>query len=354
MRVIEQLIQHFWSRALMSRDDVTYLIKHGFVRDTDLPGWLPPEATTEPPPDDDYFDEPPDPTAGRAEELARAAEEIEDALAGRQAGGKKGGRKQKPAGHNLAPAVAALRRHYSDRTQYPALVELAERLKPSVRVADWPHAARVVGDAPPWKVEPALVGLLNHRPRALAELWHWFNLEPLFEWAGDDANAGPVADALGRLLTGANPSEVGRIGQLMKAPEVPLLRDLLAARAAFLGVLPALYHGHFARLMHWLVPPTGAALGCWPALPWAFVLVYNAKQGTPDAPAPGYEVNTPDLPFNLFKLAWATAYPMEPVAVRDLLATRLRMSPAVPFDPLDWSRNATFDRPLFCPYTWKI
>lgn len=352
MRVIEQLIQHFWSRSLMTREDIAYLIKHGFVRDTALPGWLPPEPQPEPHDPPDEFGEPDD--TRRDEEIARAAEEIEDALTGRQAGGKKGGKKQKPSGHNLAPAVAALRRHYADRSGYTALVELAERLKPSAGVTDWAHAARVVGGSTPRAIEPVLVPLLNHRPRALAELWHWFNLEPLFEWAGDDENAGPVADALRRLLTGAARSEVGRIDQLAKAAEVKHLTDLLAARAAFLGVLPALYHGHFARLMHWLVPPAGSAVGCWPALPWAFVLVYNAKQGKPDAPAPGYEVNTQDLPFNLFKLAWATAYPMEPVAVRDLLASRLRMAPAVPFDPLDWAANAVFDRPLFCPLTWRI
>ena len=348
MRVIEQLIQHFWARELMSREDIAYLIRHGFVRDSDLPGWLPPEpepAPHEPPPPDDRRHD---------EARAREAEELEDELAGRQAGGKKGGKKQKPAGHNLAPAATALNGHYADRVAYPALVELAERVKPSARVADWPHAARLVGAAAARDLEPALVGLLNHRPRALAELWHWFNLEPLFEWATDEENAGPVADALGRLLTAASRSEVGRIGQLMKAAEVQLLPDLLAARRAFLGVLPALYHAHFGRLFQWLVPPTGAALGCWPALPWAFVLVYNAKQGTPAAPAAGYEVSTLQLPFNLFKLAWATAYPMEPVAVRDLLATRLRFAPEPSFDPLDWATQATFDRTLFCPYTWRI
>jgi hypothetical protein len=185
-------------------------------------------------------------------------------------------------------------------------------------------------------------------------LWFWFNLEPLFDWTGDRANAGPVATALRKLLTGATPSEVGRSGQLMKATEVLQLPDLLAARSVFQGALPALYHAHFSRLKSWLVPPTGIAQSCWPALPWAFVMIYNAKQGTVDSPAAGYEVNTQQLPFNLFKLAWATAYTMDPVAVRDLLAVRLRFSPVPCIDPLDWATNAMFDRPLFCPYNWRI
>ena len=353
MRVIEQLIQHFWARALMSREDIAYLIRHGFVRDTDLPGWLPPDPDAPAVAPDPHA--PGDDRTHHADEArARDAEALEDELAGRQTGGKKGGKKQKPVGHNLAPVAAALAEHYADRTPYPALVEVAERLRPGVKITHWPDAARVVGAAMATELEPALVGLLNHRPRALAELWHWFNLEPLFEWAADAENAGPVADALGRLMTATNRNEVGRGGQLMKAAEVKLLPDLLAARAAFLGVLPALYHAHFARLFQWLVPPTGAALGCWPALPWAFVLVYNAKQGTHDTPAAGYEVNTQPLPFGLFKLAWATAYPMAPVAVRDLLATRFRVAPVPSFDPLDLATLAMFDRPLFCPYTWRI
>src|SRR5262249_10589537 len=150
--------------------------------------------------------------------------------------------------------------HFADREPYPALLELGNRLG---RCRDWRTAARAVAAADPADLEVALVGLLNGRPRALGELWHWFDVEPLFKGAEDPANAGPVAEARARLRRPAPPAEVGRVGQLMKAAEVAALIDLLAARRAFLRLLPVLYHGHFASLARWLVPPAGVAADRW-------------------------------------------------------------------------------------------
>ena len=36
MRVIEQLVQHFWTRGALSREEALYLVKHGFIRESDL------------------------------------------------------------------------------------------------------------------------------------------------------------------------------------------------------------------------------------------------------------------------------------------------------------------------------
>jgi hypothetical protein len=350
MRVIEQLVQHFWARGAITRDEALYLAKHGFVKETDLPGLVEDETKPEPKPSPQRparDDRPPPDEETRAIE----AEQLEDELVGRQGGGKKGGKKKKPSGHNLAPAVAVLAGHFADREPYPALVELGSRLR---RCRDWHAAARAVAAADPADLEAALVGLLSARPRALGELWHWFDIEPLFTWAEDAANAGPVADALAKLMRAATPAEVGRIGQLMKAAEVAALIDLLAARRAFLRMLPVLYHNHFASLARWLVPPAGAAADRWPALPWAIVLVYNAMQGTRDTPPPGYEVKWQTISFALLTTAMATAYTLAPVAFRELLIHRLRNRD----DPLpnfhDWATNAVFDRPLYCPYMWRI
>src|SRR5205085_2258983 len=49
MRVIEQLVQHFWARGALTRDEALYLVGHGFVREADLPGLVerPPEPETD-------------------------------------------------------------------------------------------------------------------------------------------------------------------------------------------------------------------------------------------------------------------------------------------------------------------
>lgn len=339
MRVIEQLVHHFWARGALSREEAQFLVDHGFARECDLPGLVGPERETDP---ETYEPPAPDPDDDReaADVKAREAEELEDELVGRNAGSRKvGGKKKKPSGHNLAPAVATLSAHFAAREPYPALVELGTRLRPC---GDWRDAARAVGAAPPEALEQALVGLLNARPRALGELWFWFDLEPLFDWTEDADSAGPVADGLSKLMRADTLARVGRLGQLLKAAEVQALLDMLPARRAFLNMLPVLYHAHFPKLGLWLVPPAGAAAKCWPALPWSFVIVYNARQGTADGPPMGYPLDPDALPPRLLKLALATALAQAPVAVCGLLAElRDRDAPV-------------FARKPHCPYTWRV
>ena len=351
MRVIEQLVHHFWARGALTREEAQFLVDHGFARECDLPGLVGPEREIdpeayEPPasdPDEDYFREQAQEAIRRAADVkARAAEELEDELVGRNAGSRKaGGKKKKPTGHNLAPAVAALAAHFAAREPYPALFELGDRLQPC---ADWRDAAGAVASARSEALETALVGLLNARPRALGELWFWFDLEPLFDWAEDEENAGPVAEGLSKLMRADTLARVGRLGQLLKAAEVQALLDLLPARRAFLNLLPMLYHAHFPKLGQWLVPPSGEAVKCWLSLPWSFVIVYNARQGTADGPPMGYPLDPNAVSPHLMKQALATALGQAPVAVCGLLA-ELR-------DRDDTSPK--FARKLHCPYTWRV
>src|SRR5437763_1462020 len=225
MRVIEQLVHHFWARGALTREEAQFLVDHGFARECDLPGLVGPEREIDPdtyepptsadPEEDDYRREAEEAVRLAADVKARQAEELEDELVGRNAGSRKaGGKKKKPTGHNLTPLADALSATLGAREQYPALRELGNRLKPC---ADWRDAARAVGAARPEALETALVGLLNARPRALGELWFWFDLEPLHEWAGREENAGPVADTLAKLLRADNPAHVSRLGQLLRA-----------------------------------------------------------------------------------------------------------------------------------------
>lgn len=351
MRVIEQLVQHFWMRGSITRDEARYLIQHGFIREGELSGFAAERGRPEGEPDSHEIG------LGEDDEKARRAEELEAELTGRQGGGKKGGKKKQPTGHNLAPAAAVLASHFAAREPYPALLELAGGLRPR---ATWTEAARVIGAATPDDLDVALVGLLNARPRALGELWYWFDLEPLFRWAEDKANAGPVAAGLGKLMRVANRNQVGRAGQLMKAAEFRSLADLLDARRAFRGILPRLYDRHFARLGQWLVPPAGPAAACWTTCVLAFIMVYSAKEGTEhDWPA-GYEVSVRyevgqnAISFSELKSALTTAYEIDAESILRVFLHRLRDLP----DPLpyqsDWEKRAVFDQPLRCPFNWRV
>ncbi len=352
MEVIEQLISHFWARGALSPDEAKYLVKHGFAREEMLPGLVPITAAPRPSDLEEFEREWADILSQRAEDQkAREAEELENELVGRNAGSRKsGGKKKKPTGHNLAPAIDTLTAHIAQREPYPALVELGSRI---TNCSNWHDAAKAVAAAKPESLETALVALLNTRPRALGELWFWFDLEPLFEWTSDPANTGPVAVSLAKLLRADNLAQVGRLDQLRKAPEVQMLLDLLAARRAFNNLLPVLYHAYFPKLGQWLIPPTGTALACWPALPWSFVIVYNARQGTKTNPPLGYTLVPATISARLLRMALTTALAQAPVAVRELLLSDLREAE----DPIRRVQDTAypiFARHLYCPYTWRV
>lgn len=346
MRAIEQLVLHFWARGALTRAEALILVEQGFAQKEDLPGLFETEPAFEVVPDAfeieiNFPDEQEEAAREAADIKAREAEEMEVALGGKKGGGKKGGGKKKATGHNLAPAVAAIGTHVRAREQYPALCELGNRMKPKP-CADWRDAAKTIGAARPEALETALVGLLGTRPKALGELWFWFDLEPLYEWVDDEANAGPVADGLSKLLRADNLAQVGRLGQLAKAPEVQALLDLLPARRAFMNLLPTLFHAHFPKLGLWLVPPTGAAAKCWPALPWSFVFVYNARHGIEGQPQ-GYPLDRKVLTAELEDLALTTAIAMAPVAVREWLIHGPRETD-----------HPTAALRVYCPFTWRV
>ncbi len=337
MRVVEQLILHFWERGLLSRTEARHLIDRGFVRKEALLAWgVPVRAGNQP---------------GRAADPWPCQHpDQEDVLAGRLPGkGKRGKVRPRPTGHDLVPLRALLAGHFAEREPFAALRELGNRLRPC---AGWVEAATAVGGADLPELERALVALLNARPRALGELWFWADVGPLAAWAGGPQNAGPVASALATLLRATTPTEAGRIDQLVKAEEVKALLALLAGRRRFLAVLPRLAGLHFAQLGRWLVPPAGQAAGCWPALPWAMVLLYNARQT--DGPPPGYPVAWEALSRPLQVLAWATFVAMEPGRAPGLLSE----------DFVGGGGAAAATRPeavdrlrptgLVCPLTWRV
>lgn len=336
MRVVEQLIQHFWQRGALTRTEIEYLVNHGFVRAKDLPDYLDADEPIEPTP---VYE--PDPIEEKQEPLP----DPEDELLGRRVGGKKRGgkKKPKPTGHNLAPLESLLGTHIADRKPYAALVELGNRIRPC---KDWVAAASAIASVSPTKLETRLVKLLNHRPPALGELWYWFTVESLVNWTQAPENAGPVASALAGLIRAEVLSEVGRLEQLRKATGVDPFIELLGARKVFHGTLGSLYHRHFSGLKRWLVPPSGPAAEVWPALPWAFVMVYNATKADPT----GYQLSThsSQVSQQVLGMAWEAAWRMESTTLLKLIHESYNEKFGA---ERGWS---VISSDLMCPLDWRV
>lgn len=67
-----------------------------------------------------------------------------------------------------------------------------------------------------------------------------------------------------------------------------------------------------------------------------------------------FEPGPKKLPFTVMRNSLATAVPMAPVAVRELLIERLRDRDVPTLDRAHWEKYLVFDRELYCPFTWRI
>jgi hypothetical protein len=107
MRVIEQLIRHFWASGELSCAEARRLLASGFVSPESLP---------------DLEERAAGRSAGGKDPLERWAEEPPAPRAvGKR---RRGRRRRRPTGHNLTPLCAQLARHFAVRRPHAALVEL--------------------------------------------------------------------------------------------------------------------------------------------------------------------------------------------------------------------------------------
>ncbi|HEY1189833.1 MAG TPA: hypothetical protein VGE74_19445 [Gemmata sp.] len=93
------------------------------------------------------------------------------------------------------------------------------------------------------------------------------------------------------------------------------------------------------------MPPIGPALPCWPAQPWSFVTVYNARQGSAAEAPPGYPLDPKALAPSVLRAPLTTAIAQAPIAVRELLIHELGDCSDI---------QPAFARPLYCPFTGRV
>jgi len=330
MKVITQLIQHFWQRRDLSVEQAAYLVDQGFVRAGDLDGFaMPPEveipvatAPAVPPPDE-------------FEELE--AELVEETAAARRGRGKPKG--EVLSEKDLVSRVDAVLAERAD-----ALAAVRAWAGHYGRVPDWTVAVAAVRKAPAAAFEAGLVDGLRKTWITLADLWAAFDAEPLHAVIDDPAPHGPVVRAYRLLLDAGQPVPL-RHGFLLKHPTLQAARGLAHAHRRLLAGLVGLFDRHPKLL--------AAALGrAAPPVPfWALVLVYNARR------VPLYGIVRPALEYGplampaagVWRPAWSAALRMDPPAVtRLLVACYADAGERDDRDPL----RCTFQ--IVCPRTWRV
>src|SRR5579863_6330096 len=130
MKVITQLVQHFWQRGVLNADDAEYLVRSGFVRERDLEGFKLPadeEPTAEP--------VPPSTTTPVGQ---RVLESVQESLIRR-------GRKRRGKGASKRPTIEpkglSARVQKELRRRAEDLDELITLCQPKISPKTWEEAA---------------------------------------------------------------------------------------------------------------------------------------------------------------------------------------------------------------------
>ena len=225
MKVITQLIRHFWERGALSSHEVEYLLRHGFARRQDVPGFQFPKAHDPVLPlygEDDYPD-PPD-------EL----ELLEESLVRRHAV-RRSSHEPHAAELKIEEILERIRGEYARRTtDLESLLALGLRIQP---VKSWQEAAAELRSIPVERFHAELCAGLQQGRVLMGDLWQASDAESFHRLVSDDEVRGPRCIAIDRTADGFNlwiedvegvPGEHWRLSQYADAAEA-----LGAAQARF-------------------------------------------------------------------------------------------------------------------------
>lgn len=337
MKVITQLIKHFWERGALSFAEVEYLVRHGFVRVRDLPGY-------EPPPE-----EPPAPleplsiigTVGPAHPL----EAVEESLTLRRRIRRGRGEPKLPAlelKELLARVQAELTRRENSLRK---VVRLATGAPAANGHGDWQAAAQALRHSPPRLLE-ALVRALRSGQITLRDTWQALDLEPFHQLLGEDEWRGRAARAYAALLVADQSIGLGKYTWILQHDEMQAVSNLRFAQARLLLALQRLYQNHVRVLTKALAHGVDAELL------WSLVLLHNAHRSELN-PRDSRRIADygPVAPPTeaVWRQAWTLALGMDRPRLAKFLVLCYEQAPAQSArQPLETMRE------LHCPSGWHL
>ncbi len=331
MKVISQLIQHFWQRQALTQDQVEYLVNQGFVRATDLPGFVP-SAPADKQPSSFKFKKPVPPP--------HPLEGVEERLRSKGAG-------RKPRGRSVAASlsekdlVRSVERLLEARAD--ALESLRRWAEPLGRCGSWVDAAHRVRQTSAARLLDHLNRSLKKNSVPLGTLWTALDIEPLHRLIDAEDARGSAPRAFRAALTNDGP---------LAAPHVFLLKHEPIAAAKALATA----HRRLADTIHRLyesqpkVIATGLANGNHPIVFWSLVLLYNACRKPIDGPMkPRREYALSSWPSQpVWNQAWTQVRSWQPARAQQLLdlCYAAQTTPKT-LNPLECQRS------MHCPLEWR-
>ena len=338
MKVISQLVRHFWQSGALSADDVEYLLRHGFARLRDLPGYKPRKQGARAPAQPAVS-----PLPERPVEAASPLEHFEEALV-RRGPPRRGGGGRAAASRAIRPEAICrrLRKMFALREPGMAgLVELASRLG---QADDWQQALVVLRgvDAPPF--EQALATALRRNRVRLDELWQALDPDAMLALAHDPAHKGPAVRAFCAVLIAPDVAALGKYQWILKHAEIRDLFNLLAVWRRLLEALGRLYRRDRPLVVR------SVQAGTDPVMFWAFVLLYNATWPTIAGAKRGREYGPLSLPeHDVWRQAWNCALTIDRAALAPFFATCYADVDSPDADTLDCCRQG-----MMCPAPWHV
>ncbi len=325
MKVITQLIRHFWQRGALTAEQAEYLLDQGFARLADLPGYQPPPEAAAPA------------VATATIEPPTALEELGEQLDRPRRRGGGGPKGVVPEENDLR---LWLNKQFARRSRaLGSVVTLARRFRPC---ATWQEAVVTLRQVRPDRFHKGLASALRAEEFGIRTLWTAVDPEPFHARMEDASLRGPTVRAFRMLLTLRSAPQMGRYVWILKLAEVQAALNLLTVHRMLLAALGELYRQHR--------PTLNAALqrSSHPVPQWALVLLYNAsRRSLGNGAVHRHEYGPLELPDeSTWQQAWTGALVMDPSAMTRLLVRCYGRSRA--------GDRAACGESLYCPLGWKV
>jgi hypothetical protein len=336
MKVVTQLVRYFWQRGTLTQLEIESLLRHGFVRASDLPGFKPSKKTNEPITDPALIPQQPI-------EYPTDLESEEELLIRRHTV-RTGEPGSKGKVLEVEDLLERLRSEYERRER--DLVSLHNFGSRYGDCENWYDAAIALRQL---SMDDFYNGFRENLSRGsvlLGDLWQAVDPEPLHTLIADNEIRGRATQAFTALLVADDSQDLGRYVWLLKHDEMKAVINLRVVHERLLACLCMLYQRDMRLLT--------AALqkNCDPIQFWALLLLYNAHRESTanDLPAFGREygpVTLPALP--VWQQAWNCALAMDRPHITKLLVTCYTGA-----DDAEDVVGTPCGKNIMCPVGWHV